>query len=68
MQWGVRKNEKENEAMNEKEIRNRRVCIVLTEEEEAILYKLTDELNTGDDEVVGRALRVLQKCREFIGE
>ena len=68
MQWGVRKNEKENEAMNGKEIRNRRVCIVLTEEEEAILYKLTDELNTGDDEVVGRALRVLQKCREFIGE
>ena len=66
MRWCVRENEKENEVMEEKEIRDRGVYIVLTEEEEAILYKLTEELNTGDDVVVGKALRVLQKCREFI--
>lgn len=50
------------------EIREQHVGIYLSEEEEQLLYNLSVELTTTPSEVVGRALRVLQKCREFIGE
>lgn len=50
------------------EIRDRSIYGYLTEEEEAILYKLTEELDASDGEVIGRALKVLQRLREFVGE
>lgn len=50
------------------EIRDKNIIGYLTEEEEAILYKLTEELDVTEGEAIGRALKVLQRLREFVGE
>lgn len=49
--------------MNE---RNEWYEINLTTEESELLEKLSEETDEGYSEIVGKALRVLQKCREFI--
>lgn len=48
------------------EKRNKLYAIELTKSEEDILNKLRQELDLPSEQVVGKALRVFQKCREFI--
>ena len=50
------------------EIRSEHYDIMLTAEESRLLLNIADEMDLRTGEVVGIALRVLQKCREFIGE
>lgn len=69
MQWGIRKYEKEKE--NEKMI-NREILVerkvYLTKEDLELMINMADEMDIGTDDVVSKALHVLKKCREFIGE
>lgn len=46
--------------------RNENYDIWLTTEESELLEKLWEETGDSYGEIVGKALRVFQKCREFI--